>query len=128
VSGIVRRCDACGADIVIRRRHRATSIPCPSCGAAHDVPANLDFITVDVATAWDQYRTEFQAFLLFLSLFGCCFPLSAWVWWNASGAIGRARDEDRIVHPSLIALRRWAIGVTLVEAVLALPWWASLLR
>ncbi len=115
MSGFVRRCDACGAEVVVRRWHRRRPAKCLECGAALEV-VPLDFAPFDVADESDRRGAEqMESWLALSVLAGCCMPIPAGVWWWASGAIGRARDEGRAPLPILLRLRVLAIVAVAIE-------------
>ena len=116
MSGLVRRCESCGAEVIVRRRHKGKAVPCPGCGKSCEVPKNVDFLVLDAATEVDRWNLENCAGFLALSLPLCClFPVPAGVWWWCSAAIRRAREEDRVVLPALLRLRRAAIAMLVFE-------------
>lgn len=119
MTGIVQRCGACNAEMVIERRHAGRRVPCPRCLAGTDVPANLDFLGVDAAAASDRARTAWVLPVTLIAGFICCLPVSAFACWYASGVIQRARSEEREPDPLLLATR---IVAAIFASIQGLVW------
>lgn len=114
--GRLLRCTACSKEMVLEPYHLNREVPCPWCGAANQVPKELDFHAPSTASRKDEtWGTWLLAgSIVSLVLCGWCLPLGAFVWWSANGRIHRAAEEDRPVEPMLKAARLVAaIGVVL---------------
>ena len=61
--------------------------------------------------------------MLMLAVVGflfCLLPLSAWVWWSAQGALGRARDDGRPADGLVRGARGIAVAATIWQSLLGL--------
>lgn len=108
--------------MVIERHHVGASWPCPRCKAATEVPENLDFDTMLAANAEDHRRATRLLVATIVSGVLCCLPLSAFLLWQASGMIHRARDADREVEPLLLTTRAVAAMFTAIDGIACLLW------
>lgn len=103
--------------MVIERHHVGASWPCPRCKATTEVPANLDFDTLLAESAVDRRRATRLLVTTVVAGVTCCLPLSAFLLWQISGAIHRARDADREVEPLLLSARALAVTCTVIDGV-----------
>ncbi len=124
--GLLYRCSSCAKDMVLESYHRGRTVPCPRCRASNEIPQNLDFTEVDEKSRRDSDRGARLMTLAVAGFAACCLPLSGYVWWAASGAIHRAREEQREVDPLLLTTRLVAAIGTLISgiAVVTLGGWA----
>src|SRR5262245_696726 len=106
--GLVHRCPACGVEMVVERHQRGRTVPGPRCAAPFEVPQSLDFLAADAAAGEDRRLASRLFVTTVVAGVACCLPLAAYVWWNASGAIARAREADRPVEPLLLSTRACA--------------------
>ncbi len=112
------RCSSCQKEMVLESYHQGRNVPCPWCGAREDVPEQLDFATVYRERQKDESSGQTLLTVAIVSMIVTCLPVTAIVWWMASGRIHRAREEQREADPLLLNARVLAAIGTVISGLI----------
>jgi DNA-directed RNA polymerase subunit RPC12/RpoP len=118
--GLIYRCPHCVEPMVLESFHSGREVPCPSCAERLDVPPHLDFERISAATRRDAATGKVLLSLAFAFAVMPFFPISALVWWYASGRIDKALEEEREVDPLMRLARAVARAGTVLGGILVL--------
>jgi hypothetical protein len=105
--------------MVIEAFHAGRSVPCPWCGAGNDVPREIDFATIAHSQSKDERRGGWLMVFACVAFVTYCLPVSAWVWWDAHGRMGRAADEGR-PPDGMVTAAKWVAMIACVVQTLYL--------
>ncbi len=120
---LVYACSGCSKDMVLLPMHRGRTVPCPHCGGATDVPANLTFDRALHAAAQDAAAgRRLLGFAVVSLMVPILAPIACLIWWAASGRLSKAEEEEREPEPLLRLARGVSIAAVLVGSVIALGW------
>ncbi len=120
---LILRCPKCATEIVIRRRHRGATVPCPHDGCPGDVQVPQEFDSQGRVRELLQDRKRAEGMTAF-ALASCVIWIPivpAFVWFHALRRIWSARRENRVVTLDLYTARTTAI----VALIGQLAWYAA---